>query len=185
MAGFPEFESNEPGLTSVLVNLFENAIEEKAENISVSAECKGNDVVIKVKDDGPGIDKEKIKDIFRYKFKRRGTGLPLCKEIIEGMGGSIDIKTSGAGTTFIIRLPDVKIKEESPEEAAKLVKEGKAVAGGGTEAFKKAFMKNYKGSLDPFKKILEGTKGWVGEAGKTDEGTFSIIQMMELPLKKV
>ena len=67
-------------------------------------------VLIKVKDEGPGIPKKLLPKIFDPLFTTRqigtGLGLPSCKITIENHGGTIDVVSSkGRGTTFLIRLP--------------------------------------------------------------------------------
>ena len=96
-----------------LSNLVSNAIEamEPGGKLTLSAEKKTRDVVIKVGDTGQGIPPE-IKDkIFTAYFthgKKGGTGLGLSivKKIIESHGGSIVCRsTQGKGTDFFIYLP--------------------------------------------------------------------------------
>lgn len=67
-------------------------------------------VVINVIDTGPGIEPEKVKDIFlpyyTTKASGSGLGLPTARRIIEEHGGQIDVHTEpGRGTSFVIRLP--------------------------------------------------------------------------------
>lgn len=62
------------------------------------------------KDSGPGIDEETLQHIFEPFFttKRDGTGLGLAitKKIIEGHGGTLEVKSGiGAGTEVIVQLP--------------------------------------------------------------------------------
>jgi two-component system NtrC family sensor kinase len=63
-------------------------------------------------DNGPGIDKKKIKKVFDPFFTTKpvgvgtGLGLYICYEIIKQHGGEITIQSEpGEGTAFIIKLP--------------------------------------------------------------------------------
>ncbi len=86
--------------------------------IQVSAEDKGDHVLCKVEDSGPGISKEDLIKVFS-KFqqfghkavndpgiKGTGLGLSISKGLIELHGGKIWVESEvGAGTQFIFTLP--------------------------------------------------------------------------------
>ncbi|MCK5638345.1 MAG: GHKL domain-containing protein, partial [Flavobacteriaceae bacterium] len=112
-------------LGRVVLNLINNAFyavtsipeEEKDENykpmVTVKTKKLDDNVLISIKDNGPGISKE-IKDkIFQPFFttkptgKGTGLGLSLAYDIItQGHGGSIELETApGKGTEFLIYLP--------------------------------------------------------------------------------
>ena len=82
--------------------------------IVLSTKVRNNYLIIEVKDNGIGMDKdvlEKIGENF-YTTKTNGTGLgvSLSKEIINLHGGSLSYKSKkNIGTTAIIKLP---IKKE-------------------------------------------------------------------------
>jgi len=73
----------------------------------------GNDVEIRVKDNGNGIPDEVMKKIFQPFFTTKptgeGTGLGLSMSydiITKGHGGKLEVETKeGEGTTFIINIP--------------------------------------------------------------------------------
>jgi len=67
-------------------------------------------VEVAVRDSGPGISQNILKNLFVPFFttKEQGTGLGLAisQSIVQNAGGTIDVQTqSGAGTTFTILLP--------------------------------------------------------------------------------
>lgn len=102
-------------LLRVLQNLVGNAIDALADradaHISVHARHEGDNAVILIEDNGPGIP-EQIRQTFWTPFvthgKSRGTGLgsAIAKSIVEAHRGTIDFTTAkDQGTTFTIRLP--------------------------------------------------------------------------------
>ena len=90
----------------VLSNIISNAIKFSAENGKIIVSAKGSDVnnvVLKIEDNGIGIPKKLLKDIFmpNKKTTRIGTsgevgtgfGMPLVKSYIEKYGGKIEVKS--------------------------------------------------------------------------------------------
>ena len=100
-------------LCQVWTNLIQNAIQAMNESgkLSISLKHIDNNIVVKISDNGPGIPEEiqdKIFDpLFTTKAKGEGTGLGLdiSKRIIARHNGTITVKSSPEGTTFIITLP--------------------------------------------------------------------------------
>lgn len=70
--------------------------------------------VITVKDNGIGIEQDKIEDIFKdfYTFGKNnsyGLGLPFCKKVMDSFGGRIYCESVfGEWTKFTLQFPDVK-----------------------------------------------------------------------------
>ncbi len=102
----------------VVYNLVDNAIKFSPQNGTITATVtnKNDKVFISIKDEGPGISKEKRNKVFDRFYKvdtsrgkdKQGTGLGLSitKEIIKAHGENIDlISTEGAGSEFIFSLP--------------------------------------------------------------------------------
>jgi len=117
-----EFEGDLPVLTGdarainqVFLNLLKNAaeaLEGRGGIVTVSAVVDGAWVVVRVRDDGPGVAPELHTKLFEpfYSTKEagRGTGLGLSisRRIVNDHGGSIEVESApGRGTTFCIRLP--------------------------------------------------------------------------------
>jgi len=98
---------------AVLVdNLLDNARKAKATKIEFKAVRKGqNSIVVKVVDDGIGIDERKIdpSKIFErgYSGSSEGTGLGLysVRQIVEGMGGTIELSGVSSRADFDITIP--------------------------------------------------------------------------------
>ena len=106
---------------TVLRNLILNAIKFTPEfgTIFVSFENPGNEILIKVKDTGVGMDENQISKLFKLEMTHstigtageRGTGLGLilCRELVEKQGGRIWIQSEvNSGSTFFFTLPKAK-----------------------------------------------------------------------------
>lgn len=114
----PTVHSDETHLVRILQNLISNAVKYRAEKplkIMISAEHRGEDFVITVKDNGVGIEAKYQSRIF-LPFVRlvnadipgTGLGLAVCKKAIEGLGGSIWVESEpGVGSTFAFTIMDV------------------------------------------------------------------------------
>ena len=106
-------------LEQVLVNLLDNAVKFNRPGGEVKVECKrtGNgNIQVSVSDTGMGIpsgDTAKIFERFYRVDKARsrpaggtGLGLPIVKEIVSRMGGTIAVESQlGRGSKFIVTLP--------------------------------------------------------------------------------
>lgn len=95
----------------VFINLIINAtqaMEEKG-SISIAAYDEKEWINIEFSDTGPGIPPELLERVFEPLFttKQVGTGLGLvsCKNIIENHKGTITVKSTESGTTFLIKIP--------------------------------------------------------------------------------
>ncbi len=106
---------------TIFRNILANAIKFTKNNgkVIISVEKKNGFAKISISDNGVGIKKEIIQDIFNIKIKtstpgtegEKGTGfgLLLCKEFVAKNRGEIGVKSSpGKGSTFWFTLPLVK-----------------------------------------------------------------------------
>ena len=105
-------------LRRVVINLIGNALDAFAEartraprlEIAAGRNLADTEVWLRVRDNGPGMDAEKLERIWSpfYTSKQTGTGLGLAlsKKVVEAHGGAIEASsTPGAGTEFIVTLP--------------------------------------------------------------------------------
>lgn len=97
-------------LSQVMINLVKNSIEANPENIDISCDIKDKNIVISIKDDGEGINKEvlnRIKEPFyTTKIKGSGLGVSLSNEIIEAHNGKLNYSSEyGKGTKVEVILP--------------------------------------------------------------------------------
>jgi len=112
----------------VLSNLIGNAMKftPRGGMITFQAESRGSSVMITVADNGPGIPKENLGDIFNpyWQAKRTarlgaGLGLPIAKGIVESHGGRIWVQSEpGKGTKFSFTLP-VAVDTATPATTAR------------------------------------------------------------------
>jgi len=112
----PQVIANEGRLSQVFLNLIINAVqafpEGGANRLTLVTELEGDEVVVEVRDNGPGVPREYISRLFDPFFTTKpvgvgsGLGLSICLNIVRSLDGSIDIDTEvGEGSTFRIRLP--------------------------------------------------------------------------------
>ncbi|MDP9076350.1 MAG: HAMP domain-containing histidine kinase [Bacteroidota bacterium] len=98
-------------LKIILRNIVSNAIKftPKGGSIKVTAKARETIVEFRVSDNGPGITKEQIDNIFEWNSIRSdssGLGLKLAKEFIDRLKGSIAVESElNEGTTFIVLVP--------------------------------------------------------------------------------
>lgn len=102
-------------IRSIIYNLISNALKyrspDKEPVIKIKTECRSEDVVFSVSDNGLGINQAEIDKIFSM-FKRlhdhvegSGIGLYIVKRIVESSGGSIEVESEvGKGSTFRIHF---------------------------------------------------------------------------------
>lgn len=97
----------------VLLNLLSNAIKFTSKGfISLFYEVEDMFVRVSVMDTGIGISEEKLESVFERFVKLddfyqgAGLGLPICKMIVEQLGGEIGVRSElGKGSTFWFTLP--------------------------------------------------------------------------------
>ena len=103
-------------LRSILQNFLSNAVRYSADGrIWIGARRRGDDVLIEVRDNGPGIaaaDRERIFEEFeRLESKGSagggvGLGLAIVRRIARLLGVAVELRSApGRGTTFAVRVP--------------------------------------------------------------------------------
>ena len=111
-------------VTQVLFNFLSNAIKNtKKGSISLRLVIEGEWIKLSVEDTGCGISKEKLPLIFN-RFEKindfvqgTGLGLPICKSIVERLGGRIEVESKpGEGSTFDLYLP---YRQDQSEKSGK------------------------------------------------------------------
>jgi len=109
--------TDEVRLKQVLINLMSNAIKftEAGGSIRLDVGVRGPDVYFAVEDTGIGMNEDEIAkalqpfiQVGNPMHRRQGTGLglPLSRQLIQRLGGTLQIVSSpGVGTTVTITLP--------------------------------------------------------------------------------
>lgn len=103
-------------LERVLDNLVGNAAKFSPDGrtVTVRLERDGADAVIRVIDEGPGIDPGRHEAVFALFHREEGTahvpgvglGLAIVRQLVDLHGGSVDLDSAlGHGATFVVRLP--------------------------------------------------------------------------------
>lgn len=109
---------NDMHITSVLVNILDNAVKYSPEApiIDIYTENIKDFLIIKIQDKGTGMSKAVQKRVFEkfyrehtgdiHNVKGHGLGLSYVKTIIEDHNGQVFVESEkGKGSTFIIKLP--------------------------------------------------------------------------------
>ena len=118
-------------LGQVVFNLLDNAHKYGESEVSIHARNEGDQVVISVTDDGPGVRPADLERIFE-KFYRAGgadrrkpgtgLGLSICRGLLQAMGGTIKAESPAVrrrGTRLVVRLPAAELPAaELPDEGA-------------------------------------------------------------------
>jgi two-component system NtrC family sensor kinase len=108
--------SDQSQLQQVFLNLINNAIDAIQKDGSIDVETREEDsqIVIRIKDNGPGIPEKNLKKIFDPFFttkdvgKGTGLGLSVSYNIVEKLGGAITAESKvSEGTVFNVKLPKV------------------------------------------------------------------------------
>ncbi|WMI67597.1 sensor histidine kinase KdpD [Mangrovimonas sp. YM274] len=110
--------ANESHFTNVIVNILDNAIKysDDEPKIDVYTENIGNNILLKIADQGNGMSKQVQRKIFEkfyrehsgnvHNVKGHGLGLAYVKRIVEDHHGHISVESEkGKGSVFTIKLP--------------------------------------------------------------------------------
>jgi signal transduction histidine kinase len=119
----PNVRTDPDRLAQVMRNLVDNAQRYGAGSpIRVSARRAMRELVIEVKDQGPGIDAAELPHVFE-RFRQAGSssahragmglGLYITKQLVTALGGNIEVESAqGRGTTFRVRLPGERARSQ-------------------------------------------------------------------------
>lgn len=93
-----------------ITNVLKNSVEHTNSKVDILIDCNKVYSLIEIKDNGNGISKNDLKNIFKRFYKGSnakadsiGIGLALAKSIIEKDNGSISVYSSSNGTVFSIK----------------------------------------------------------------------------------
>jgi PAS domain S-box-containing protein len=115
LKGLPPIRGDRLRIERILFNLLDNAIKHTSGGeVTVSATRAADQVIVEVRDQGPGIPPEEHDSVFRpfhqldpeRKAKGTGLGLMVCKRLVEAHGGRIWVESEpGKGSSFWFTLP--------------------------------------------------------------------------------
>lgn len=118
----------DPGrLEQMFLNLYSNSLEAGALRMHTTIRRDGNNLLVRIEDDGKGCTREDLNRIFTPFFTtkegpaRRGLGMFIVQSIVENHGGSIVARTkngtaAGNGLIFTLKFPiSLPVREEKPE----------------------------------------------------------------------
>jgi PAS domain S-box-containing protein len=125
-------QADQTRLAQVFLNLLNNAAKytDKAGHIWLTAERRGNEAVVSVRDTGIGIAAEHMPHVFTMfsqvesALERSqgglGIGLSLVEGLVELHGGAVEARSGGPGkgSEFTVRLPIVGLPEQAPQESS-------------------------------------------------------------------
>jgi len=113
-------------LEQAVVNLLDNAVKysEPGKSVWVEMDTKEQEILIRVRDEGCGIEKQHQERLFERfyrvdkarsrKLGGTGLGLAIVKHIMEAQGGRVSMESQpGRGSTFTLHLPRISSKEPS------------------------------------------------------------------------
>ena len=118
-------EGDKTRLAQVLSNLLNNSAKYTPEGgqISLTVECRNDQAVVRIRDNGVGIPAEMLGRVFdmftqvnRFAHASQtglGIGLTLVRNLVEMHGGAVEAHSEGSGTgsEFVVRLPLAKREE--------------------------------------------------------------------------
>ncbi len=116
----PKIECYAGKLNQVFLNIISNAVyaiqkkfgDKEGGEVNITTTCDENDVFIKIKDNGTGMDQQTQKKIFEPFFTTKdvgegtGLGMSIAYNTIKKHNGVISVDSlPGQGTEFILQIP--------------------------------------------------------------------------------
>jgi len=113
----PALEADRDKIKQVMLNLLSNAIKYNRLNGSIilHGNFNADEILITIQDTGIGIPEDALPHLFQKFYRVRenetkaagtGLGLSICKQIVQGHGGRLEVKSKiGVGTAFTVHLP--------------------------------------------------------------------------------
>jgi len=113
----PALQGNRKAIVGALANLLENALhalstpeQTKPGIVVLHAHCEQGQLLLRVRDNGPGMAPELVARLFEPFFTTRtegtGLGLAIARGVARAHNGNIEVNsTPGVGTEFLVSLP--------------------------------------------------------------------------------
>ncbi len=111
--GLPHITAHTSQLNQVWTNLLDNAIDAVGGDgtVRIATERRGDDIVVTIADDGPGVPAELQNRVFEPFFTTKdvgsgtGLGLDIVRRIVANHRGSVRVESVPGDTRFEVRLP--------------------------------------------------------------------------------
>lgn len=173
-------------LSQVLLNILSNAISYTNEGtVHFDVSFADDEFIFRIKDSGIGIPENKIQEIFKpfrqlksdssSLSKGSGLGLTISKELIQRMGGTLEVKSKlNEGTEFTIKLT-LEIAELLPSKP--IPKHGKNIAGYEGDRKKILIIDDQKENRKLLAMILRKVGFQVESAENGEEGVVKALKM--------
>jgi len=120
--GLPVTLGDANQLKQAFLNIINNAIQSMPDGgtITVSTVQRGQNIVVRIEDTGPGIPGDVMSKLFVPFFTTRktgsGLGLAVTKRVIDNHGGDIEVMSEiGKGTIFDVSIPIVRASRQLEE----------------------------------------------------------------------
>jgi len=132
----PRIRGDRAALLDAVHNLVENAVKFGGERgpVEVLVASIGREIVIEVRDQGPGIPRRERRRIFERFYRAAvhlrskqgsGLGLAIVRQVIADHGGRITVESEpGVGSAFIVRLPARERRVVPRKDAAQEATDG-------------------------------------------------------------
>lgn len=113
----PEITCDPKRMRQVFLNILDNAAKHGGEGKKIDASIRidGENVLVAIRDYGPGIPEDELplvkRKFYKGSSKARGSGIGLavCDEIVELHGGKLELANAeGGGTVVTVQLPAVQ-----------------------------------------------------------------------------
>src|SRR5262249_55881707 len=117
--GLPPAEGLASELNQVWANLIDNALDavEPSGSVTITATAEGQQVIVRVIDNGPGIPADIKSLIFDPFFTTKkigqgtGLGLDIVKRIVQKHRGTVGVESNPGRTQFTVALPQANSQE--------------------------------------------------------------------------
>lgn len=130
------FQIDAPKIERAWMNIAFNALEFSKSYITIATSIDTHELLIKISDDGPGVDESVLPRLFQRGATARksggtGLGLAYAKVVAQGHGGDVEYLRKNEISSFIIRLPhslnieftqSSKEAQQSPNPTEKVIR---------------------------------------------------------------
>lgn len=117
-APLPTVRGHPAELGQVVTNLLANAADAAESTVTLRTFVDGDDAVLEVIDDGPGLSSEQVSQLEQPRFTTKqgtvrfglGLGLSIVRRIVDAHEGRFDIRSSPGRTVASVRLPSDEVR---------------------------------------------------------------------------